>query len=182
MYMYICICIQGHICGSFDFGVFCFCVCLSLPRNLPSEVHFFLYTVHLPSAGIAQKTGAVVLRRGARQYTLLTYLFQTQLILGVTSPVLTELLQLEKLLLPTTSSKATKIRKLMTCDAVKAAIGEDILAMIESKLLSQEKKRKKNGDKADENAEGCDDQEAEAPQLVKVFFGLAPRTLRPSNI
>ena len=145
-------------------------------------MHFFLYTVHLPSAGIAQKTGAVVLRRGARQYTLLTYLFQTQLILGVTSPVLTELLQLEKLLLPTTSSKATKIRKLMTCDAVKAAIGEDILAMIESKLLSQEKKRKKNGDKADENAEGCDDQEAEAPQLVKVFFGLAPRTLRPSNI
>ena len=125
-----------------------------------AEVAIYPYTLHVPSSALEAKTGGFVIRRAAKSQTMLTHLMKTCEILKVTSLVLSEILNNERVKMPKNSSKAAKIRKLMTLESVRASVTEEELACIEKALCEQEKQRsqkKKEGEAKDEDA---DDEEA----------------------
>ena len=82
-----------------------------------------------------------MLRRGPKAYSLLVYLFVSESIMNITSAALSEILAAYEARIPKNSSKHAKIRKLMTLNDVKEALGDDGVARMEQKLCEIEKNR-----------------------------------------
>ena len=82
-----------------------------------------------------------MIRRAAKSQTLLVHLVKTCEILKVTSLTLSEILVHERVKMPKNSSKAAKIRKLMSLHSVCSSVSGEDLARVEKALADQENRR-----------------------------------------
>ncbi|CAE7765448.1 unnamed protein product [Symbiodinium sp. CCMP2456] len=113
------------------------------------EVCFFSYTLHVCDTALEAKCGtAVLLRRGHREFSLLSYLVHAEHIMSCTNACLTELLQKHDITMPKNAAKAHRIKRVLEMDHVKEACGEKTIQKL--LLLLQEQEAKKKGKTEDD--------------------------------
>ena len=98
---------------------------------------------------------------------MLTHLMKTCEILKVTSLTLSEILNSERTRMPKNSSKAAKIRKLMSLETVRAAVTGDELALIEQALCEQERQRNQKKKEAETKEDEAEDEEDMGRELYR---------------
>ena len=89
------------------------------------------------------KMGNLVIRRSVNGQKVLTFLMRSLQILKLTNTIISDILAHECIRMPKNSSKAAKIRKLMSLDIVKKTVNSEQLENLEAALKEQEKNRNK---------------------------------------
>ena len=123
----------------------------------------FQYTVHVPSTSLEPKTDSLILRRGKKGFSLLSYLCLTSNILKMTSDTLSQLLLNEKIKCPKNSTRKAKITGLLQASTVQESVPEDMRQAILTRLDEEEASRRKKQSAA--GHEGEDQDEEQAPGL-----------------
>ena len=119
------------------------------PRPLQNEnalackVVIHDYSLHIPPDSLVMKMGNLVIRRSVNGQKVLTFLMRSLQILKLTNTIISDILAHECIRMPKNSSKAAKIRKLMSLDIVKKTVNSEQLENLEAALKEQEKNRNK---------------------------------------
>ena len=82
-----------------------------------------------------------VLRRGARPYSLLSWLVHSAQIVSLLSSVLTDILNSFEIRMPKMTTKNAKIRKLLSLQEISDTCTQEEVDKIEAMLIAQEQKR-----------------------------------------
>ena len=112
----------------------------------------FQYTVHVPCSGLEAKADGILIRRGLKGFTLLSYLFLSEHVLKLNSDTLSDLLSQERIRMPKNSTRKAKIFGLMKTATVQDSVADNILQGIVKKMEEEETNRKKRK-AADEDEE-----------------------------
>ena len=99
-----------------------------------TEVEMFQYTVHVPCSGLEAKADGILIRRGIKGFTLLSYLFLSEHVLKLNSDTLSELLSQERIRMPKNSTRKAKILGLMKTATVQDSVADNILQGIVKKM------------------------------------------------
>ena len=108
-----------------------------------------------------------MLRRGAKPYSLVAWLVHSGDIMNVLSSTLTELLGALGIRMARLTTKAAKIRRLMTLPEVTEKCHQSEIDMVEALLLEQEQKRNKK-DADNDDAELKENQDCSV--ILSLFF------------
>ena len=121
-------------------------------------MRIFDYCIHTCNGVMEGKFGSCfVFRRGARPFSLVTWLVRSTDVVGLLSAVLTDILAANHIRMPKTSTKAAKIRRLLSMDEITKSCSKEEIDRVESILKEQESKRKQKKDPENEEAENKDE-------------------------
>ena len=123
------------------------------------EVQVFEHSMHVLNATMSAKMGCcLVFRKAVHAHSLLSYAVQTASILRLSNDSLEHLLAWQKIRIAKSSTKATRIKKLLESEEVKNKCTSEAVQRILAALAEQEEKRKKK-----ENHEEDQNLEARIP-------------------
>ena len=114
-------------------------VCLRAP-----QVKVFEHSLHVLNATMSAKMGCcLVFRKALHAHSLLSYAVQTASILRLSNDSLEHLLAWQSIRIAKSSTKATRMKKLLETDEVKKKCTSQAIQRILDALAEQEEKRKK---------------------------------------
>ncbi|CAE7646167.1 unnamed protein product [Symbiodinium sp. CCMP2592] len=119
----------------------------------PDEVRFFDYSIHLAEPSLSDKCGtSLILRRGMKDLSLMGWLVTSGDILKLTVKNLMDFMDSRGTRMPKNTTKAQRIRKILSMDDIQQECGENVLNAILKKLEQQEEKRRKKDETGAEPA------------------------------
>ncbi|CAE7477642.1 unnamed protein product [Symbiodinium sp. CCMP2592] len=119
----------------------------------PDEVRFFDYSIHLAEPSLSDKCGtSLILRRGMKDLSLMGWLVTSGDILKLTVKNLMDFMDSRGTRMPKNTTKAQRIRKILSMDDIQQECGENVLNAILKKLEQQEEKRRKKDETGAEQA------------------------------
>ena len=111
----------------------------------------FQHSLHVLNASLATKVGCcLVFRKSLKGHSLLSYCVETCSLTSLTNESLEQLLLWQQIRLPKTSTKATRIRKLLETPHVTENCTEASIQKLLAALAEQEEKRKKKSSNGEE--------------------------------
>ena len=118
------------------------------------QVEIFEHSVHLLNSQLSTKIGcAIVFRRAARSHNLLTYLVETCSITELTNESLEKMGQWQNARMCRTSTKATRIKKLLETTTVQERCSQNSISLVLKVLIEQEERKKKKKEAEEEKTE-----------------------------
>ena len=107
-------------------------------------MRFFGYSIHLAEPSLSDKCGtSFILRRDMKDFSLMGWLVASGDILKLTVKNLMDFMDSRGTRMPKNTTKAQRIRRILSMDDIQQECSEDVINAILQKLEQQEEKRRK---------------------------------------
>ena len=124
------------------------------------QVRVVEYSLHLTDGSIRTKFGSpLLIRPSQKRWSLLAWLVHEASLHLCSADVLSEFLKHFNIRLPKSSTKNTKVRRLLTLEEVTSQCPPEEITRVEEVLQELEEKRKKNRKEGDQNAQEQEEDE-----------------------